>query len=148
MYPRGSGIYLVLSRIDSTLNSTVYAILRYGSTNGSNTSDPTSSDWTDVLGDECVDFDDAYLVPLVTKDAPSTVDQRVAFDSTFGAVVYDDVTYHRFLFNETTYSEYPHAVSGLSVIDPNFYPSQLHLPTYVGDCSQQREPEFDKRALR
>ena len=89
-----------LSRIDSTLNTTAYAILRYGSTNAS---DPTSSDWTDVLGD---DFDDADLVPLVTKDAPSTIDRRAAFDSTFGAVVYDDVTYHRFLFNDSTYSEY------------------------------------------
>jgi hypothetical protein len=65
-----------------------------------------------VLGDECVDFDDADLVPLVKKDAPSTVDQRAAFDSAFGSVEYNDVTYHRFLFNDTTYSEYFNAVTG------------------------------------
>jgi len=62
-----------------------------------------------VLGDECIDFDDADLVPLVEKDAPSTVGQRVAFDSAFGAVEYNDVTYNRFLVNDTTYSEYFHA---------------------------------------
>ncbi|KIM76075.1 multicopper oxidase [Piloderma croceum F 1598] len=92
-----------LAVIDSTLNTTAFAILRYGSTS---TSDPTSSDWTDVLGDECVDFDDADLVPLVKKDAPSTANHRAAFDSAFGSVEYDDVAYHRFLFNDTTYTNY------------------------------------------
>ena len=64
-----------------------------------------------MLGDECIDFDDADLVPLVKKDAPSTADHRAAFDSAFGSVEYDDVAYHRFLFNDTTYSEDLHAVA-------------------------------------
>src|SRR6202042_2928691 len=100
-------VYLTLIRIDSTLNTTAFAILRYGPTNSTNTSDPTSSDWTDVLGDDCIDFDDADLVPLVKKDAPSSGGQRASFDSAFGAVVYDDVTYNRFFINDTTYSAYP-----------------------------------------
>ena len=105
--------------VDPTLNSTAFAILRYGSTSRS---DPTSSDWTDIIGDECIDFDDADLVPLAAKDAPSTVDQRVAFDSGFGLVVYDDVTYGRFLVNDTSYSEYSHAVLSRLAIDV-FFPS-------------------------
>ena len=59
-----------------------------------------------MLGDACTDFNDADLVPLVKKDAPSTVDQRAAFDSAFGSVIYDNVTYNRFFINDTTYSEY------------------------------------------
>lgn len=61
-----------------------------------------------MLGDECIDFDDSDLVPLVKKDAPSTVDKRAAFDSAFGSIIYDDVTYSRFFFNDTTYSDYSH----------------------------------------
>jgi len=49
---------------------------------------------------------DEDLVPLVTKDAPSTVDLRAAFDSAFGSIVYDDVDYFRFFFNGTTYTNY------------------------------------------
>ena len=59
-----------------------------------------------MLGDECIDFDDADLVPLVKKDAPSSVGQRAAFDSAFGAIVYDDVTRLGFLINDTSYSKY------------------------------------------
>jgi hypothetical protein len=70
-----------------------------------------------VLGDECLDFDDADLVPLVKKDAPSTVDKRAAFDSAFGSVEYDDVAYNRFMFNDTTYSEYLYAVTQFSTIE-------------------------------
>jgi FtsP/CotA-like multicopper oxidase with cupredoxin domain len=95
-----------IAAIDSTLNTTAFAIVRYGSTNSTNTSDPTSSDWNDVLGDECIDFDDADLVPLVKKDAPSSVGQRAAFDSAFGAIVYDDVTRLGFLINDTSYTNY------------------------------------------
>jgi FtsP/CotA-like multicopper oxidase with cupredoxin domain len=89
--------------VDSTLNTTAFAILRYGSTS---TSEPTSSDWTDALGDSCIDFDDADLVPLVKKNAPSTVDKRAAFDSAFGSIVYDNVSYNRFFINDTTYTNY------------------------------------------
>jgi hypothetical protein len=100
-------IYLQLCRIDSTLNTTAFGILRYGSS--TSTSDPTSTDWTDVIGDDCTDLDDADLVPLVAKDAPSMVKQRAAFDSAFGTIVYSDVTYGRFFVNDTTYSQYFHA---------------------------------------
>ncbi|KIM77718.1 multicopper oxidase [Piloderma croceum F 1598] len=89
--------------IDPTLNATAFAILRYGS---NSTSNPTSLDWTDVLGDHCIDLVDADLVPLVPKNAPSVVDQRVAFDSELGSVLYNNVSYSRFLFNQTTYVNY------------------------------------------
>jgi hypothetical protein len=88
------------------------AILRYGSS--TSTSDPTSTDWTDALGDDCVDLEDADLVPLAAKDAPSTVEQRAAFDSTFGTLVYSGVSYGRFFVNDTTYSEYFDAFSWLT----------------------------------
>ena len=104
-------IYPSHSSVDSTLNTTAFAILRYGST--TNSSDPTSSDWSDALGDESIDLVDEDLVPLVTKDAPSTVDLRAAFDSAFGSTVYDDVDYFRFFFNGTTYSEYLYVCLGL-----------------------------------
>lgn len=96
-------------RIDPTLNATAFAILRYGSNSTSNTSNPTSLDWTDVLGVRCIDLVDADLVPLVPKNAPSVVDQRVAFDSQLGTVSYANVSYSRFLFNQTTYGKYCHA---------------------------------------
>ena len=100
---RPSNIYPPFYRIDSTLNSTAFAILRYGNTT---TSDPTSSDWTDALGDECTDLDDSDLVPRVMEDAPSTVGKRVAFDSALGTITYAGVSYDRFFMNDTTYSEY------------------------------------------
>jgi hypothetical protein len=100
-------ICILFTRIDPTLNATAFAILRYGS---NSTSNPTSLDWTDALGNGCIDLVDADLVPLVQKNAPSVVDQRVAFDSMFGSVMYENVTYFRFLFNQTTFGEYCYAV--------------------------------------
>jgi len=74
-------------------------------------------DWTDALGNGCIDLVDADLVPLVQKNAPSVVDQRVAFDSAFGSIAYENVTYNRFFFNHTTYGEYCHVVLGSSSVD-------------------------------
>ena len=91
-----------MTRIDPTLNATAFAILRYGL---NSTSDPTSSDWTDALGNGCIDLVDADLVPLVQKNAPSVVDQRVAFDSAFESIIYENVSYSRFFFNHTTNGE-------------------------------------------
>ncbi|THH15565.1 hypothetical protein EW146_g4939 [Bondarzewia mesenterica] len=89
--------------VDSTLNATAFAVLRYGS---NSTADATSSDWTDVLADQCVDLDESGLVPVVVEDAPSTSDQVVAFDSEFGTVTYGGVSYNRFLVNATSYTNY------------------------------------------
>ncbi|ETW83287.1 multicopper oxidase [Heterobasidion irregulare TC 32-1] len=87
---------------DSTLNTTAYAILRYGAS----TSEPTSADWTDVLPDDCVDLDDSQLVPIIAKDAPATSDKVVAFDSSFGTVEIAGIDYNRFLVNSTSYTNY------------------------------------------
>lgn len=93
-----------LLSVDDNLNATTFAIMRYGS---NSTGTPTDSvDWTDTLASDCVDLDDDLLVPVVSKDAPSTVDQRAAFDSEFGTVEYSDGTYNRFLVNETAYTNY------------------------------------------
>lgn len=78
--------------------------MRYGSNSTGLPAD--SVDWTDTLTTDCIDLDDDVLVPVVSKDAPSTVDQRAAFDSEFGTVVYSDVTYNRFLVNDTSYTNY------------------------------------------
>jgi len=127
---------LLSSIIDSTLNTTAYVILRYGSTNAS---DPTSSDWTYVPGDECVDFDDVDLAPLVTKDALSTwaVGRITAFDSTFGEVVYGG----HFRFN-TTYSVYPCVLSP-GLLDDIYFSCKPTMSTNVPrDRGYQWEPGF------
>ena len=94
---------IALHSTDSTLNTTAYAILRYGAS----TSEPTSADWTDVLPDDCVDLDDSQLVPIIARDAPATSDKVVAFDSSFGTVEIAGVDYNRFLVNSTSYSTCP-----------------------------------------
>ncbi|EIM91340.1 uncharacterized protein STEHIDRAFT_152988 [Stereum hirsutum FP-91666 SS1] len=90
--------------VDDNLNATTFAVMRYGSNSTGLPAD--SVDWTDTLTTDCIDLDDDVLVPVVSKDAPSTVDQRAAFDSEFGTVVYSDVTYNRFLVNDTSYTNY------------------------------------------
>ncbi|KAI0033491.1 Cupredoxin [Vararia minispora EC-137] len=89
--------------IDDTLNSTVFAIVRYGASSGS---DPTTSDWTDVLPDDCTDLDDSVLIPAVESDPPSTAAGIAIFDSVFGTITYNGVSFNRFLINETTYTNY------------------------------------------
>ncbi|THU94130.1 hypothetical protein K435DRAFT_669017 [Dendrothele bispora CBS 962.96] len=91
--------------VDDTLNATVYAILRYGNTTDSS-SDPTSSDWSDTIGSSCVDLDESLLVPIEVKDAQSTTDAVVSFNSSFGQLVSDGQTYGRFFVNDTSYTNY------------------------------------------
>ncbi|KAG9076063.1 laccase, multicopper oxidase, benzenediol:oxygen oxidorectuctase, partial [Ceratobasidium sp. 370] len=65
-----------LTTLPDDFANTTYAIVRYVDEIGSSTAttnDPTSSDWTDVLGTECRDIDTASLVPIVAEDAPTTV---------------------------------------------------------------------------
>ncbi|KAK7444341.1 hypothetical protein VKT23_015353 [Stygiomarasmius scandens] len=91
--------------VDDTLNATVYTILRYGNTTDSS-SDPTSSDWSDTIGSTCVDLDESLLVPVVEKDAQTTTDAVVSFNSSFGQLVSDGNTYGRFFVNATSYTNY------------------------------------------
>ncbi|THU78948.1 Cupredoxin [Dendrothele bispora CBS 962.96] len=91
--------------VDDTLNATVYTILRYGNTTD-NSSDPTTSDWSDTIGSTCVDLDESLLVPVEEKDAQSTTDAVVSFNSSFGQLVSDGETYGRFFVNDTSYTNY------------------------------------------
>ncbi|KAG9079696.1 laccase, multicopper oxidase, benzenediol:oxygen oxidorectuctase [Ceratobasidium sp. 370] len=75
-----------LTTLPTDFAGTTYAIMRYVDEVGSSTAttaDPTSSDWTDVLGTECRDIDTASLVPIVAQNAPTTVVQRRLIDTAF-----------------------------------------------------------------
>ncbi|QRV98945.1 Multicopper oxidase [Ceratobasidium sp. AG-Ba] len=75
-----------LTSLPNDFANTTYAVVRYVEEVGSSTAttgEPTTSDWTDVLGTECKDLDTASLVPIVAQDAPTTVVQRGIFDTGF-----------------------------------------------------------------
>ncbi|QRV84901.1 Multicopper oxidase [Ceratobasidium sp. AG-Ba] len=75
-----------LTALPKDFANTTYAVVRYVEEIGSSTAttgEPTTSDWTDVLGTECKDLDTASLVPIVAQDAPTTVVQRGIFDTGF-----------------------------------------------------------------
>jgi len=116
--------------VDDTLNATVYTILRYGNTTDSS-SDPTSSDWSDTIGSTCVDLDESLLVPVVEKDAQTTTDAVVSFNSSFGQLVSDGNTYGRFFVNATSYSQCISRALDMNADGRVLY-SQLHLPTHLG----------------
>ncbi|CUA67228.1 hypothetical protein RSOLAG22IIIB_07281 [Rhizoctonia solani] len=68
-----------LTTIPDDFANTTYAIVRYVNEDGTGagTTDPTTSDWTDVVsGAECTDIDTSSLTPIVVKDAPTTVVKR------------------------------------------------------------------------
>ncbi|KDN38005.1 hypothetical protein RSAG8_09778, partial [Rhizoctonia solani AG-8 WAC10335] len=68
-----------LTTLPDDFANTTYAIVRYVEEDGTgaSTSDPTTSDWTDVVsGAACTDLDTSSLTPIVVKDAPTTVVQR------------------------------------------------------------------------
>ncbi|EUC61473.1 multi-copper oxidase laccase-like protein, putative, partial [Rhizoctonia solani AG-3 Rhs1AP] len=68
-----------LTTLPDDFANTTYAIIRYVEEDGTSasTTDPTTSDWTDVVsGAECTDIDTSSLTPIVAKDAPTTVVQR------------------------------------------------------------------------
>ncbi|KAH8925866.1 multicopper oxidase [Atractiella rhizophila] len=110
----GTGFYMraemntdCFAYVDPTLNTTAFGILAIQEGRGTaNLTNITSSDWTDALPDECVDLDDSDLVPIVTKDAPTEVGKRVAFDSAFGVLSVSGESYFRFFVNDTTYTNY------------------------------------------
>ncbi|GAA5921114.1 hypothetical protein JCM6882_006506, partial [Rhodosporidiobolus microsporus] len=58
---------------------------------------PTSQDWNDPTVGACIDLDESALVPLVPIDAPSTVSQISAFNSSF---VIDE--YFKWTINDVT----------------------------------------------
>ncbi|KAF8752349.1 Ferroxidase laccase [Rhizoctonia solani] len=58
---------------------------------GAGTTDPTSSDWTDVVsGAECTDLDTSSLTPIVAKDAPTTVVSRGMLQTGFAVSLDSD----------------------------------------------------------
>ncbi|CAE7189797.1 unnamed protein product [Rhizoctonia solani] len=75
-----------LTTLPDDFSNTTYAIVRYVEEDGTgaSTTDPTSSDWTDVVsGAECTDLDTSSLTPIVAKDAPTTVVKRGMFQTGF-----------------------------------------------------------------
>jgi hypothetical protein len=75
-----------LTTLPDDFSNTTYAIVRYVEEDGTgaSTTDPTSSDWTDVVsGAECTDLDTSSLTPIVVKDAPTTVVKRGMFQTGF-----------------------------------------------------------------
>ncbi|KAK7458870.1 hypothetical protein VKT23_009880 [Stygiomarasmius scandens] len=90
--------------VDDALDATTLAVMRYGASTDSD-SDPTTSDWSDTIGDSCVDLDEGLLIPVVEKDA---IDSQavVAFDSAYGTLTYDGESYGRFFVNDTSYTNY------------------------------------------
>ncbi|EUC57577.1 multi-copper oxidase laccase-like protein, putative, partial [Rhizoctonia solani AG-3 Rhs1AP] len=68
-----------LTTLPDDFANTTYAIVRYVEEDGTGagTTDPTTSDWTDVVsGAECTDIDTSSLTPIIVKDAPTTVVKR------------------------------------------------------------------------
>jgi hypothetical protein len=81
-----------LTTLPDDFANTTYAVVRYVDEIGSSTAttaDPTTSDWTDVLT-ECQDLDTSSLVPIIAKDAPTTVTQRGIFDTAFSVAIGSD----------------------------------------------------------
>ncbi|CAE6488885.1 unnamed protein product [Rhizoctonia solani] len=75
-----------LTTIPDDFANTTYAIVRYVEDDGTGagTTDPTTSDWTDVVsGAECTDLDTSSLTPIIVKDAPTTVVKRGMFQTGF-----------------------------------------------------------------
>ncbi|KAB5588238.1 hypothetical protein CTheo_8320 [Ceratobasidium theobromae] len=89
--------------------NTTYAIVRYVEEDGTgaSTTDPTTSDWTDVVsGESCVDIDTSSLTPIVAKDAPTNVVKRGMFST--GLVVGLDSSGNidvEFEVNSTTFKD-------------------------------------------
>ncbi|CAE6443593.1 unnamed protein product [Rhizoctonia solani] len=75
-----------LTTLPDDFANTTYAIVRYVEEDGTGagTTDPTTSDWTDVIsGAECTDLDTSSLTPIIAKDAPTTVVKRGMFQTGF-----------------------------------------------------------------
>ncbi|KAL8286672.1 hypothetical protein RQP46_004200 [Phenoliferia psychrophenolica] len=89
------------------LDSAVLAIIRIVDTNGTASTDtPTSADWSDVTDGACLDLDEGLLVPRVSIDAPTTVDQTGVLNMTFAADADNDlrwningVTFETFIYD-------------------------------------------------
>ncbi|KAG8775201.1 laccase, multicopper oxidase, benzenediol:oxygen oxidorectuctase [Ceratobasidium sp. 428] len=98
-----------LTVLPTDFANTTYAIMRYVDEIGSSTAtttDPTSSDWTDVLGTECRDLDTASLVPIVAQDAPTTVVQRGLIDTAFTVAFVNGTLDAGFAVNGTSFTDY------------------------------------------
>jgi hypothetical protein len=98
-----------LTVLPDDFSNTTYAIVRYVNEDGTgaSTSDPTTSDWTDVVsGEACTDIDTSSLTPIIAKDAPTTVVKRGMFST--GLVVGLDSSGNidvEFEVNSTTFSD-------------------------------------------
>ncbi|KAF8717179.1 Ferroxidase laccase, partial [Rhizoctonia solani] len=82
-----------LTTLPDDFSNTTYAIVRYVEEDGTGagTTDPTSSDWTDVVsGAECTDLDTSSLTPIVAKDAPTTVVSRGMLQTGFAVSLDSD----------------------------------------------------------
>ncbi|CAE6510274.1 unnamed protein product, partial [Rhizoctonia solani] len=82
-----------LTTLPDDFANTTYAIVRYVEEDGTgaSTTDPTTSDWTDVVsGAECTDLDTSSLTPIVVKDAPTTVVKRGMFQTGFAVSLDSD----------------------------------------------------------
>ncbi|QRV76916.1 Multicopper oxidase [Ceratobasidium sp. AG-Ba] len=89
--------------------NTTYAIVRYVEEDGTGaaTTDPTTSDWSDVLGTECKDIDTSSLVPIIAQDAPTDVVTRGIFDTAFSLSQDADGNLNRgFVVNGTSFTDY------------------------------------------
>ncbi|KAB5592773.1 hypothetical protein CTheo_3757 [Ceratobasidium theobromae] len=98
-----------LTTLPDDFANTTYAIVRYVNANGggASTTNPTSSDWTDVVsGEACHDLDTASLTPIVVKNPPTNVVKRAMFST--GLVVGFDTAGNLevdFEVNSTTFKD-------------------------------------------
>ncbi|KAB5588854.1 hypothetical protein CTheo_7708 [Ceratobasidium theobromae] len=98
-----------LTTLPDDFANTTYAIVRYVEEDGTgaSTTDPTTSDWTDVVsGESCVDIDTSSLTPIVAKDAPTNVVKRGTLST--GLVVGLDTSGNvevEFEVNSTTFKD-------------------------------------------
>ncbi|KAB5589735.1 hypothetical protein CTheo_6830 [Ceratobasidium theobromae] len=98
-----------LTTLPDDFANTTYAIVRYVEEDGTgaSTTDPTTSDWTDVVsGESCIDIDTSSLTPIVVKDAPTNVVKRGMFST--GLVVGLDSSGNidvEFEVNSTTFKD-------------------------------------------
>ncbi|BGP17124.1 hypothetical protein JCM10213v2_005136 [Rhodosporidiobolus nylandii] len=72
--------------------------------NGFTDARPNTVDWNDATNGTCVDLDESQLVPIIERDAPSTITQISAFNSSFAVTdifrwTLNGVSFENFAYN-------------------------------------------------
>ncbi|KAF8607356.1 hypothetical protein BDV93DRAFT_520227 [Ceratobasidium sp. AG-I] len=96
-----------LTTLPDDFANTTFAIIRYVDEVGSSTAttnEPTTSDWTDVMT-TCTDLDTSSLVPIIVKDAPTSVAQRGIFDTAFSLAIVNGELDAGFAVNGTKFKD-------------------------------------------